>query len=42
MSYIIFNVTDNPAFNFFFSFPVWTTIICIPMVLGLSALRYLK
>ena len=42
MEMIVIPVTDNLAFNYFFSFPVWVTILSIPMVLALSILKLVK
>lgn len=39
MGYIIFNVTDNDAFNFFFSAPLLTVIIAIPMILAINVFK---
>ena len=42
MEMIVIPATDNLAFNYFFSFPVWVTILSIPMVLALSILKLVK
>lgn len=42
MTYAIFTVTTNDAFNYFFSIPLWITILSIPMVLVFIALKNLK
>lgn len=39
---VVIPATDNEAFNYFFSFPLWVTIISIPMILAISVFRHLR
>ncbi len=39
---VIFEVTNNPAFNYFFSIPIWFFIMLIPILLAFSVFRHLK
>jgi len=42
MEFVVFEITQSPAFNYFFSFPVWIAILSIPMYLALTVFRHLK
>lgn len=42
MEYTILPVTDNEAFNYFFSLPFWLFVIESAFILGMSAFTYLK
>jgi len=42
LDFVVIPVTDNNAFNYFFSFPVWMTIISIPFIMALTMLKHIK
>jgi hypothetical protein len=39
MEFAIIQVTNNEAFNIFFSYPIWTAIITIPFVAVLNLIK---
>ncbi|AHJ12434.1 putative membrane protein [Sulfurospirillum multivorans DSM 12446] len=42
LDFFVIPVTDNIAFNYFFSFPVWITIVSIPVMMSLTILKHIK
>lgn len=42
LDFVVIPVTSNNAFNYFFSFPIYATIIAIPFVMAISILGRIK
>jgi|GEM_PF-5798337 len=42
LDFVVIPVTDNNAFNYFFSFPIYITLASVPFVMALSILKHIK
>ncbi len=42
MGFTIFEITTNASFNYFFSMPIWVTILSVPMLLVFSVFKHFR